>query len=255
MSSALSGRVGHGRTLSQQCNDLRVNAAAMEDMKRFAIYYAPKPGGFADAAAAWLGWDVQWGQAAPQPKIALPRPLADITAEPRKYGFHGTIKPPFRLAVGATPQDLAAAVARLALTLKPVQMNGLQIVNLEGFLALIPIGDTTQLEAFAAEVVRSLDPFRAPLSDAEIARRRPDRLTPRQRDLLAVFGYPYVMEEFRFHLTLSGPLGAEQAAVAQAAAVHFAGLIPRPFDLSDLCLFGEDGSGRFHLLERFALRS
>lgn len=222
-------------------------------MKRYAIYYAPEAGPFADAAAAWLGWDVQAGQAVAQPQLDLPQPLADITAEPRKYGFHGTIKPPFRLAEGVTPDLLQTACASLAASLRPVTLPGLQMVNLEGFLALVPQGDTAALQALAAEVVRVLDPYRAPLTAAEIARRRPDRLTPRQRDLLAVYGYPYVMEEFRFHLTLSGPLGDDEAIVTEAAARHFAGVVPQPFRLADLCLFGEDAMGRFHLLHRYAL--
>lgn len=222
-------------------------------MKRYAIYYAPEAGAFADAAAAWLGWDVQAGQAVAQPQLDLPQPLADITAEPRKYGFHGTIKPPFRLAEGVTPDLLQATCASLAASLRPVTLPGLQMVNLEGFLALVPQGDTAALQALAAEVVRVLDPYRAPLTAAEIARRRPDRLTPRQRDLLAVYGYPYVMEEFRFHLTLSGPLGDDEAIVTEAAARHFAGMVPQPFRLADLCLFGEDAMGRFHLLHRYAL--
>ena len=99
-----------------------------------------------------------------------------------------------------------------------------------------------------------MDPYRAPLTEAEIARRRPDRLTPRQRDLLGLYGYPYVMEQFQFHLTLTGPLAdAEQDAVAQAAAAQFDAVLPRPFTVDDLCLFGEDGQGRFHLLHRYAL--
>jgi len=118
---------------------------------------------------------------------------------------------------------------------------------------LVPQGDTAELEALAAEVVRVLDPYRAPLTAAETARRRPERLTVRQRELLAIYGYPYVMEEFRFHLTLSGPLGADHAAFSAAADRHFAGLIPQPFSLAELCLFGEDSDGRFHLLQRYAL--
>lgn len=224
-------------------------------MQRYAIYYAPPPGGFADAAAAWLGWDVQTGRVAPQPTIAgLPRPLADLTAEPRKYGFHGTLKPPFRLVSEVAAGDLASAVQRLAAQSKPQEMPGLRMVDLAGFLALVPDGDTTGLRNLASEVVRVLDPYRAALTDGEIARRRPDSLTDRQRDLLAIYGYPYVMEEFRFHLTLSGPLReAEQAAVADAARRHFAGVVPQPFRVTDLCLTGEDAAGRFHLLHRYAL--
>ncbi len=81
-----------------------------------------------------------------------------------------------------------------------------------------------------------------------------EQLKARQRDLLAIYGYPYVMEEFRFHLTLSGPMtDAETVVVAKAAEAHFAGLVPQPFLLADICLMAEDASGRFHLLHRYAL--
>lgn len=225
----------------------------MDQMKRFAIYYAPEAGAFADAAAAWLGWDLAQGASVPQPAPDLPRSLAEVTAEPRKYGFHATLKPPFRLADGVTAADLAQATARLAASLAPLKLPGLRMVTLEGFLALIPLGDQTALQNLAAEVVRSLDPYRAALTPAETARRRPERLSPRQRDLLATYGYPYVMERFQFHLTLSGPLKDDEAAVTAAAAHHFAGLIPAPFHIGDLCLCGEDALGRFHLLHRYAL--
>lgn len=225
----------------------------MEQMKRYAIYYAPPAGAFAQAAAAWLGWDVQAGCSVAQPAIPLPRPLAEVTAEPRKYGFHGTIKPPFRLAEGARFADLDAACADMAQSLPRVDLVGLQMVMLQQFLALVPQDDITALTALAADIVQTLEPFRAPLTEAEIARRRPDRLTLRQIELLHRYGYPYVLEEFRFHLTLSGPLGPDEAAVTQAAQAHFAGLIPAPFALHDICLFGEDHTGLFHLLRRYPL--
>jgi putative phosphonate metabolism protein len=222
----------------------------MDQMKRFAIYYAPRDGAFADAAARWLGWDLAQGRAMAQPDLPG---LADLTADPRKYGFHGTIKPPFRLADGTAPDDLATAVAALAQRLHPVQRPGLKMVLLEGFLALVP-GHDPALTKLAAEVVQGLENFRAPLTPAEIAKRRPETLTPRQRELLAAYGYPYVMEEFQFHLTLSGRLGAPDApALQKAAQAHFTGLIPQPFRLEDLCLCGEDAAGRFHLLHRYPL--
>ncbi len=224
-------------------------------MKRYAIYYAPGAGGFADAAAAWLGYDPVAGCDVPHPRIeGLPRALADLTADPRKYGFHGTIKAPFRLAEGVTIADLQNAVGVLAATNAAVEMPDLWLINLEGFAAFVPGGDPARLMALAADVVRGIEPCRAPLTGAEIARRRPERLTPRQRDLLVTYGYPYVMEEFRFHLTLTGRMTkAEHADVAQAANAHFAGLLPVPFRLSDICLMGEDAAGRFHLLHRYEL--
>ena len=224
-------------------------------MKRYAIYYVPPHDAFAKAAASWLGYDVQTGREVAQPDFAsLPREIEVLTADPRKYGFHGTIKAPFRLADGVSPADLAAAVRAVAAQCAAVEMAGLQMINLEGFLAFVPIGDAAALTDMAAHIVRSLDPYRAELTEAEIARRRPGDLTPRHRELLAVYGYPYVMEEFRFHLTLTGPISdAEHAIVSPLATAHFAGLVPQPFMMGDICLMGEDSTGRFHLMDRYAL--
>lgn len=224
-------------------------------MKRFAVYYAPRPGAFADRAAAWLGWDAAAGAAVAQPVLqGLPAALAELTSDPRRYGFHGTIRAPFRPAAGVLPEDVTAAVAGLARRLPPVLCDGLRLENIDGFLALTPEGCEAALLELAAAVVEGTDALRAPLTAAEIARRRPDRLSARQRVLLELWGYPFVMEEFRFHLTLTDRLPADMAgAVARVAAAQFAPVLPRPFEIEDLCLFGEDAAGRFHLLSRHAL--
>jgi hypothetical protein len=219
----------------------------MTDYKRYAVYYAPRPGDFATRANLWLS------DAAPH-LPGLPSAPADLTVAPRRYGFHGTIKAPFRLADAVTEQDLRDDLVALAAQLAPVQMEGLRLEQVKGFLALLPEGDETELLALGAEVVSRLDPLRAPLTEAEIARRRPDRLTARQRTLLDRWGYPYVMEEFRFHLTLTDDLPSDLAqATAAILGPWFADVLPRPFDIADLCLFGEDAAGRFHLLHRYPL--
>lgn len=224
----------------------------MSQMKRFAVYYAPPAGAFADRAAHWLGRDPVTGSGCPQPDLGLP--AFDITHDPRRYGFHGTIKPPFRLAPGAMADDLDAALTDLAGRLQPVALPGLQLRALDGFLALVPEGDPTPLQQLAAEVVRDLDNLRAPLTEAEIARRRPERLSPRQRALLDRWGYPFVMDQFRFHLTLTDRLPEDLAAQAQTVlADHFAPVLPRPFRVAELCLFGEPEDGGFRLLHRYAL--
>jgi putative phosphonate metabolism protein len=226
----------------------------MQDFKRYAIYWAPS-GAFAQTAAQWLGWDPATAQPVPQPDLPnLPRPLADLTADPRKYGFHGTIKAPFRLAEGLAQSDLSAALSAFCAQTAPITLPGLELTLIEHFLALIPKGDATALNDLASRVVTQLDRCRAPLTEAEIARRRPERLTPRQRDLLATYGYPHVLEAFQFHLTLSGPVTPpEAAALLPHAKVLFAPVVPHPFPITDLCLFAEDQNGRFHLLERHAL--
>ncbi|PKP62716.1 MAG: hypothetical protein CVT86_07070 [Alphaproteobacteria bacterium HGW-Alphaproteobacteria-8] len=142
----------------------------------------------------------------------------------------------------------------LAARLAPVSLPGLVLAQLGGFLALVPEGDASELGALAAEVVTALDGFRAAPDAAEIARRRPERLSAAQRALLARWGYPYVLGEFRFHLTLTGDLPEEQAAATKAAlAPVLAPLLPRPCEIVDICLFGEAADGRFHLLRRYPL--
>ncbi|MCT2539692.1 DUF1045 domain-containing protein [Sedimentimonas flavescens] len=226
----------------------------MMKMKRYAIYYAPPEGRFAEAAALWLGRDLARGIDVAQPERAAIA-LETATRTPRKYGFHATIKAPFRLASGQSPDDLAEALAALTGQLAPVTLDGLRFERMAGrFLALRPEGDIAPLNALAAEVVKQLEPQRAPLSTAEIARRSPERLSPRQRDLLERFGYPYVLEEFRFHLTLSGDLDATGISLLEAAARDWFGpVLPAPFIIHDLCLCGEDEAGQFHLLSRHEL--
>jgi hypothetical protein len=224
----------------------------MHQMTRFAVYYAPRPGAFADCAAAWLGRDAATGQALAQPLLpGIPDP-AGITTDPRRYGFHGTLRAPFRLGEGVTPQQVEQTVAALARRLAPVTCDGLRLEDLHGFLALTPTGCEAALLDLAAQVVEATNPLRAALTPAEIARRRPDQLSARQRALLDIWGYPHVMEEFLFHLTLTDRL-ADPAPAMAALAAHFAPVLPQPFVIEDLCLFGEDASGLFHLLHRYAL--
>jgi Protein of unknown function (DUF1045) len=224
----------------------------MDEMKRYAVFFAPRPGPFADHASAWLGWDAATGQALAQPDLAgIPFP-AILTAEARRYGFHGTLRAPFRLAEGVTRETVAATVSGLAARLPPVTCEGLVLKDLQGFLAMTPAGCEAALLDLGATIVEETNGLRAGLTAAEIARRRPETLSARQRDLLQHWGYPYVMDEFRFHLTLTDRL-PDPGPVMQILAQHFAPVLPRPFVIEDLCLFGEDAAGRFHLLHRYAL--
>lgn len=227
----------------------------MENFRRYAIYYAPEPGRLATFGAEWLGWDAAAGvETAQLQPVGLPCPAEEITGTPRKYGFHGTVKPPFFLAGGKSVHALHNAMLALADQLAPVRLNGLQISRLGHFLALTPKGPTTELALLASHIVRELDTFRAPPSAEEVARRRPASLSETQRALLSRWGYPYVLEEFRFHLTLSGRLSPEDLAQTEAALrPGLEPLLPEPFDVTSLCLFGEGDDGRFHNLHRYTL--
>lgn len=217
---------------------------------RFAVYYVPPAGPLADFGASWLGWDVVHGQLTRQPDLP---DLRDITMTPRKYGFHGTLKPPFRLKEGRTVADLDKAVAELAASLAPAVCDGLALTSLGRFLALTPQGDTETLQRVAAACVSALDGFRAAASDAELARRRASGLTARQDALLVQWGYPYVMEEFRFHLTLSGQLPEPEITTWSGTVQKFLPKLPAPFILDQIALCGEREDGHFEMLHCYTL--
>ncbi len=224
----------------------------MDQMKRYAVYYAPREGAFAFRANEWLGCEPGTHRDLPQPVLPGVGDPRAITAEPRRYGFHGTIRAPFRPVEGVSEDRVRATLSDLAARLAPVICRGLRVETLHGFVALTPLGCEAALLALGAAVVEATNSLRAPLSQAEIARRHPDRLSPRQRELLDRWGYPFVMEEFRFHLTLTDRLDAPEP-IRMALETYFAPVLPQPFTIEDLCLFGEDSSGRFHLLHRYAL--
>jgi len=221
--------------------------------KRYALYYAPPEAeDWAQFATSWLGWDMAAARAVAHPD--LPVDVAKITQTPRKYGLHATIKPPFALAAGHDVDALHAACAALCARLAPVTLDGLALERLGGFLALRPVGDQDQLNALAAACVSGLDLFRAPASQAELDKRRARGLSAVQERNLLDWGYPYLMDDFRFHITLTGRLPkAQRGPVLDLLDLHLVPLLPTPFVISDLALTGEDADGRFHLLHRYTL--
>ena len=222
---------------------------------RYAIYVTPPPGPLSDFGAAWLGWDPVTGQERPHPEIpGLPAPVRDLTETPHKYGLHATMKPPFALRSGTTGAALRDAFAAFCGTTAPVALDGLKVAPLGRFLALRPDGTETGINALAARCVRAFEPFRAPLTEDQLARRRAAGLSPDQEARLAQWGYPHVMEGFRFHITLTGPLpGPQLAGLRSLLSGHLAPLVPRPFTVDALSLMGEDAAGRFHLVHRHTL--
>lgn len=222
----------------------------MATFVRYAVYYLPPDGPLARFGAEWLGWDVATGQAVAHPQVGVD--VAAVTATPRKYGFHATLKPPFRLAAGTTADGLHAALEALTATLPPVRLDGLGLSRLGRFLALTARGDDTALNALAARLVADLDAFRAPASDTELARRRAAGLTPAQDMLLTRWGYPYVMDEFQFHMTLSGQL-ADPGPVETALAPLLERIPLKPYTIDQVALAGEREDGMFELVHRYTL--
>ncbi len=223
---------------------------------RYAIYYLPDTSApWAEFCTAWLGWDVSTGTSVPHPQISgLTPAISAITTVPRRYGLHATLKPPFRLKPGKSALALKRATEDLAQRLSPLKLDGLTLTPLGRFLALTLQGPTHGLNQRAAQIVRDLDMFRAEPTDQELARRRQANLSPDQEANLLRWGYPYVMDQFRFHITLTGRLPKEDLNQVQSTlSNHLKPILPEPFLVSDIALVGEDEDGFFHLIERFPL--
>ena len=217
---------------------------------RFAIYYVPPEGALAEFGAAWLGWDIVAGCAVAQLDLAG---LDEITSTPRKYGFHGTLKPPFHLSAGCRIEALAEACAELAENLAPATCSGLELTMLGRFLALTPRGDAADLRRVADACVRAPDAFRAPPTAQELARRRTATLSAQQQALLSRWGYPHVMEEFRFHMTLSGRLPKPDQKRWFDTVEGLLPALPSPFVMDQIVLCGERHDGHFEVIHRYPL--
>jgi len=227
---------------------------------RYAVYYCPGISSrlYRDGSE-WLGYDAAAGTE------TFPELPADMTLDgwrtatqaPRKYGFHATLKPPFRLADGADGRALKDAISAFAAARKPFSAGRLKVSDLHGFLALTPENAPPELQMLAADCVADLDSFRRPATKAEKDRRRGAGLLPAQEHNLERWGYPFVMESFRFHMTLTGRLGAPvRERLGAALADRFSEALARPVRIDSVCLFVQPTpDSRFELRERFLFGS
>jgi putative phosphonate metabolism protein len=216
---------------------------------RYAVYFAPAPGSaWWEAGSRWLGRCAASQAALVQPAIrgVGTDVLRQLTAEPRRYGWHATLKAPFALGTGVQVDDLREAVQALAAELGAFDLPPLGVQRLGHFLALCPTGDQSAINAVANACVTRLHPLVAPLSSGELERRRrKGSMTPQEDALLERWGYPYVLERYRFHLSLTGGLDGWDADtvghVERTARAWFSDLPTCRFN--SLALFAEPAPG------------
>jgi putative phosphonate metabolism protein len=237
---------------------IEVYPAAMGIFPRYAIYYAPAlDNDLGRFGAQLLGYDAHSGTDLPFPDgiISSQANWLDITADPRKYGFHATLKAPMTLADGKTEADLATACEAFAATARRIPVIEPVVDSISGFIAVIPASPSGELAELAAEVTREFDSFRAPLTAEDRIRRNPATLTPRQRDNLDRWGYPYVIEDFRFHMTLTGNLDAERREPVMAMLrSRFSGIGLQKLAIDRFALFRQDGPhSRFRIIRDYVL--
>ncbi len=182
--------------------------------RRFALYFAPPQGSELEAfGRSWLGRDHITGK--PVDRLRLDgldhAEQARITRSASHYGFHATLKAPFELAAGRHADELYERGRAFAAARQPFHAPSLKLTRLSKWVALTLSAPCLSMDQLAADCVRDFDSYRAPLSEADIERRRKSGLSPRQDQQLLAYGYPYIFDDFHFHMTLAGPLDtAEQ---------------------------------------------
>lgn len=222
---------------------------------RYAIYFTPHP-----ARALWrfgcevIGYDAAGGCDVPQ--FDHPVLRAELTPsrlqEPARYGFHATLKAPFELAAGATCAEILAAAHRFAARQRPIALSRLAVTRMTSFLALTPVESPTELRELADSCVCEFDQFRAPLSPADRARRMTGALSLRQVGHLDRWGYPYVFDDFRFHMTLTGPLPEAAQDVVARALRELYEPITGPVAIDAISVLEQASRfSRFRVLKRF----
>jgi putative phosphonate metabolism protein len=224
---------------------------------RYAIYYVPAAdAGLYRFGATMIGYDAFEAKDLDHPRQAL-RAFGDwreLTADPRKYGFHATLKAPFMLADGQTEASLCSAFDQFAATPHEVPAIAPVVRAISSFIAVVPDTAVAPLAQLADDCVTAFEPFRAPLTAYDRERRLKSPLTPRQIEHLDRWGYPYVFEEFRFHMTLTGSLPAEKRqAVLPFLQGEFARLGLASLAIDHVALLKQEHGARFVVLRHAAL--
>ena len=222
---------------------------------RYAIYFAPEAEtALARFGAAWLGRDAETGARLARPTLPgfSGERLERITEVPRGYGFHATLAPPMRLAPGCTRGMLEEALAAFAEVRAPFRAPPLRLAAMREFIALVLASDSEAMQALEDDIIRTFHRFRAQPDPAEHIRPRAAALTPRQEALLHEWGYPRVLDEFRFHMTLTNELDPpELEALLPALARIAAPLCAAPLEVTGIALFAQaDRKAPFMLARR-----
>ncbi len=227
---------------------------------RYGIYFAPAPGALLhELGSRWLGRDAITGESLdPELRANLTHDFwCHATLSPRRYGFHATLKPPFRLAESACFEDLQSALHKFAAAHSAFIAPPLAVNGLGRFLALTLMEPCEQFANLAADCVSEFDRFRAPATEEELAQRLHDKLSLREREHVLRWGYPYVFDTWKFHMSLTGSLPAHHLPpLEQHLSERFCAVSRQPLPVDAICIFHEPHPGApFRIVERATLRS
>ncbi len=216
---------------------------------RFAVYFAPPPDSlWWQAGSQWLGRCAAGQPLKPMPAIrgSSDEAFQQLTAAPRRYGWHATLKAPFTLTPGADASQLRDVLQTIATSTCPFEMPPLKVTLLDDFLALVPQTRSAEADAVAARCVMELQHLAAPLSATELQRRRQAPLSPAQDALLERWRYPFVLDPSPLHCSLTGSLkhvySQQVPKLQRGAADWFAHWPPCCFDTLALLVEQTPGS-------------
>lgn len=215
--------------------------------ERYAIYWMPSSSSLLDEfARRWFGGADSFDL---EPDLA-----ARAVMTPKRYGFHATVKAPFRPVPGISPQEMNAELERFCARRRRIVTSPLALERFQHYLALCPSGRRAELEWLASECVVHFDRFRAPLNGEDHERRK-GTLSSREAAHFKQFGYPYIFDLFYFHISLAGPLDSRELDnVSAALRPRLGTMASEDFILDELCLCGDPGNGRdFEVIGRFPL--
>jgi putative phosphonate metabolism protein len=211
---------------------------------RYAVYFSPEPGSPLDEFGRhWLGREET---TTTKQRLTLPvvpgvptERVRALTESTWRYGFHGTLKPPFELNPASSREALLAAAGIFAKSLAPVELPPMELAVIGKFIALTPAASSAGLESLAAQCVRAFEGFRVPLTAEQTANYMRNKLTVHQTQMLEHWGYPYVMEEFRFHISLTDRIddANERNAMMKAVQTSVGKVVNTPIVVRDLSVF------------------
>ncbi len=214
---------------------------------RYAICFTPPMADpLSTVAASWLGRNVYSGEPAEPASISglTTSEIAFHTAVPRRFGFQAVVMSPFRLSPDMDEAQLLKALMHFASAQTPFEIERLEVARLGSCWGLMPQIPSTAMHLLAASVIQEFDPFRAPLSEDDIERSDPDRLSAPQFSNLHRWGNPHVMDEYRFHMMLTGPLNQDALRRIEAPLRGlFEPCLAQPLTIGSLALFVEQESG------------
>ena len=213
---------------------------------RYAICFAPeRDSPLETLGCEWLGRDKAGGFVDRRVEVRglTPDRLTTLTKGPRSYGMHGTLKPSFELRPHATEKALLTVAEVIARSFSPIELPPMELGEIGYIVSLVPEASSAALEDLAAACVRAFDGFRSPLTQAEEEAYKRNRLTVHQRQMLVHWGYPYVMEEFDFHISLTDPvIDEDERAAIKTTVEHLAkDILHKPLMMRELVVFSQKG--------------